>query len=518
MPPATRITCPVLLLLFSFFAFPAFADQAEPHTRPGQNAMIAADKPYLDPDLESLLAVNDPKRYAFLARLSPDEQRKLYRIVKNRVDDEAGVTVSIMAVVSGFVPAFISARFADKMEPATVARISDKISVKKAIAIARHLEPSFMAEVAVYQDPHKVTAVVEGLPDKDLVEITRILFLRKSYRVVARFSDGLSVEKLKNVSEEINDPATLIAIARHMQNREKAVQTAVELSDEYLLGFMNLLSTDADYELAADVGAALDVERQINLINRLDPEIAAHLAGYYKPGILALIMGDTMGEAISSISEQKLLDICRVLIENRQHQVIAGFANAINVEKIKFVAKGINDPADMIEIARYMKCKKKIVDTATALSEDYLLDFMDLLSTDADYELAAAVGVALDVDRQVDLLNRLAPEAAARLAAHYPPETIARIMEKTDDRKLIDISRHLSPEAMARVSETLRPKAIDRLIRLVGKHQILAALPHMDLTTLKGAWPELTPRTRQTLKSISKDYEPLAQVINAIKP
>ncbi len=523
----TQFVCIFLLLFLSFFISAAYADDTEQEAFSVGTERITPDKSlnteeksgtlYFDPDLESILAVNDRSRYAFLSRLTPNEQRELARMIKQRVDDEAGVTVSIMAIVSGFVPAFISAQFADKLEPATVARISDKVSVKKAIAIAKHLEPAFLADVAVYQDPDKVIAVVEGLPDKDLVEITRILFSREEYRVVAKFSDGLSVEKLRDVSEKIDDPATLIAIARKMKNRDNAVQTAIGLSDDYLFGFLNLLSSDDDYQLAAAVGAELEVSRQVRMLNRLEPEKAARLAAHYPPGTIARIMGDTMDETIAGISEQQLLDVSHILIKNKQYQVVAEFSDALDVETLKAMAEKINAPASLIEIARHMKHKEKIVNTAMALSDDYLLDFMGLLSDSNDYELAAVVGRGMDVDRQLSMLNRLDPEKAARLAAHYPPEAIARIMEKADNEKMIRISRHLSPEAMAHVAGAMKPQALNRLIGKIEKRQILAALPYIDLMTIKAAWPGLTAETRKILQTLGKEYAPLAEAIAAVK-
>ena len=526
MRPAGRITCICLFLALFTLTVNAFANETAGTVSPAGNETFSPQKPaiakektetaYFDPDLESILAEKDRSRYQFLSRLTPNEQRELARMIKQRVDDEAGVVVSIMAIVSGFVPAIISAQFADKMEPATVARISDKVSTKKAIAIAKHLEPAFLADVAVYQDPEKVTAVVEGLPDKDLVEITRILFTREEYRVVAKFSDGLSVEKLRKVSEKINDPATLIAIARKMKNRDNAVQTAIGLSDDYLLGFMNLLSSDDDYDLAAAVGRALDVSRQINMLNRLEPEKAARLATHYPPETLARIMGDTMDETMNGVSDQQLLDISRILVENKQYPVVAGFSDALSVEKLRGVAEKLNDPASLIEIVRYMNNKDKMVQTAIALSDDYLLDFMRLVSNNNDYELAAAVGREMDVKRQVSMLNRLEPEKAARLAAHYPPRTIARIMENSDDKHLGDIARHLDSETMARVAEALSPGDINRFMKLIDRPQILAALPFVDLSFFKDAWPDLTPETRRVLKDISKDFQPLASAISSI--
>lgn len=397
-------------------------------TEAGKNVTGETGK-YFDPDLESILAVNDRSEYAFLSRLTPEEQKELARIIKNRVDDESGVVVSIMAIVSRFVPAFISAQFADKMEPATVARISDKVSVHKAIAIARHLDPEFMADVAIYQDPAKVTAVVEGLPDKDLVKITRILFQRGEYRVVAKFSDGLSPEKLRNVAEKIDDPATLIEIARYMENREKTVQTAVALSDDYLLGFMRQLSSAEDYKLAAAVGRELDVDRQVNMLNRLDMEKAALLASYYPPDVIVRIMERTE----NGVPETQFFEITRILLDRGDYQVMAGFSDALNVELLTRVAEKINDPSSLIHIARYMQNKEKIVRTAKGLSDEYLLGFMNQLSIGEDYALAAAVGRELDLDRQVSMLERMDVEKAVRLASYYPSETISQIIQRADN-------------------------------------------------------------------------------------
>ncbi len=518
MHRAGKNTGTLLLLIFFFFIVTAQAQDNEQPAPPVKAKTEATDKTirpaekYFDPDLESILAVNDRSRYEFLSRLTPEEQKELAQMIKKRVDDEAGVVVSIMAVVSSFVPAIISAQFADKMEPATVARISDKVSVKKAIAIAKHLEPEFLAQVAVYQDPRKVTEVVEGLPDNKLIEITRILFEKKEYRVVAGFSDNLSAEKLKSVAEKIDDPATLIDIARHMENREKTVKTAVALSDDYLLGFMNLISSNEDYDLAAAVGRELDANRQINMLNRLDPEKAARLASHYPPETIVRIM-----ETEPGVPDKQLVDITRILFEKKAYQTVAEFSDALSVEKLKNVAEKINDPSSLIEIGRHMQNKEKLVQTAVALSDDYLLEFMSLVSSCDDYDLAAVVGQKMDINRQVNMLNRLDPEKAARLAALYPPETIALVMEKSDDKKLVDIAGRLSPEAMGNVAGALRARDINRFIKLVSRGQLLAALPHVDLSKFQKEWPELTSETKRILQDMGKDYAPLATAIAGVQ-
>ncbi len=446
MRPAPKTIGIVLLFAFLLSVVNAYADEAGQDPTPDQAAAATAagDTPavtetYFDPELESILAVKERSRYDFLARLTPEEQHQLARMIKERVDDEAGVVVSIMAIVSRFVPAFISAQFADKMEPAVVARISDKVSVGKAIAIGKRLEPEFLAEVAVYQDPKKVTAVVEGLPDEDLTKITRILFDRGEYRIVAGFSDGLSPEKLRSVAEKINDPATLIEIARYMKNRDKTVKTAISLSDDYLLGFMNLLSSEEDYKLAAAVGRELDPDRQIRMLNRLDMDKAAMIASYYPPETIARIM--EMAE--DGVHDTYLYDITRILLERGDYQVMAGFSDALSVEMLTDVAKSINDPAGLIRIARYMKDKEKIALTAIGLPDDYLLGFLSQISSREDYELAAIVGQKMDIDRQISMLSRLDTEKAVRLASYYPSETLTQILEKSDDERLAEIAPRL---------------------------------------------------------------------------
>ncbi|MFZ5562591.1 MAG: magnesium transporter MgtE N-terminal domain-containing protein [Thermodesulfobacteriota bacterium] len=400
---------PCILFILVFFASSVTAPLADTgQTTPPVKAAGTAQKPagatgkHIDPDLESILAA-DRSQYEFLARLTPAEQKELARLIKKRVDEEAGVVVSIMAIASRIVPAILSAQFAKSMEPATVARISDKVSVKKAIAIADHLDADFLAEIAVYQDPKKVTAVVEGLPDKKLIDITEILFLRKEYRVVARFSDGLTPEKLKRVAEKINDPATLIEIARHMQNREKVATVAIGLSDDYLAKFMGLLSGGDDYQLAAAVGRGMNTDRQVRLLDRMEPEKAARLASFYPPETIARIMEKT--------DDDKLAAIARLL----------------------------------------------------------------------------------------------------------SPEIIARVMEKTDDDRVVAIARLLPPETMGHVSSALNAQSINRLMGLLSREQVLAALPHIDLAKFQGDWPDLTLETKNRLRSLGKDYPPLAEAIRAIE-
>ncbi len=245
------------------------------------------------PELIDSLSLKDAAEAPYLAKLSKEEQADLARLVEKRIKAESGALISIMAVVSRFVPAFISASFADNMEPATIAKISDKVSTGKAVAIAEHLEPEFLAEVAKHQDPEKVSAVVAGMSDELLIDVTAVLEEQEEYPVVAKFCDDMPVQRLKMLAEELNHPHSLVRIGAHMEDRDKAATTASLISDDYLLRFMQEICKQKDFELAAKIGKDLAIKRQVRLAKKLDPECAAGLAVYYPPEIILGLMKDT---------------------------------------------------------------------------------------------------------------------------------------------------------------------------------------------------------------------------------
>lgn len=70
---------------------------------------------------------------------------------------------------------------------------------------------------------------------------------------------------------------------------------------------------------------------------------------------------------------------------------------------------------------------------------------------------------------------------------------------------------------MGHVSQALNARDINRLVKLVDRQQILAALPHINLTKFQKDWPDLTAETRTILRDLGKDYPPLAEALSAIK-
>jgi hypothetical protein len=248
------------------------------------------NKPLYDP-LKRLLSKINPELWRFAYTLPDKEQQSLYHLLQKVIEAEGGAPFSTLAVISGILPKYLSAKIAQEMlGPRMVARMTSYIPAKRAIAIAQLLRIDFLSEVAIHLEPDRVVEIIEGSPNFMLINICRKLLEKGLFDIVGAFSDHLSKQKLKVLSEKLDDPHGLVQIAQKMQNKERIIETAVQFSDEYLFSLMDGISYFKFYELASTVGQSLELDRQINILKKLSPSVAAELAAHYTPENIAGIL------------------------------------------------------------------------------------------------------------------------------------------------------------------------------------------------------------------------------------
>ncbi|MBF0100984.1 MAG: hypothetical protein HQK77_08760 [Desulfobacterales bacterium] len=291
----------------------------------------------IDPKLKKIFKGYSEETFSFLSQLSTEHQIELADIIQKRLDDVGGPMLSTMAMASNLVPNMLNVKIAqDMLGPELAAKITSYVSVKKAITLAKSMRVDFLAEVAIHLHPEKVVAIVEATSDELLIKITRILLENGQYDVLSAFSDHVSPYKLKVLAEKLGDIKAINQIGQGMQDRKRMIETAMTLSDAYLIELMQGISFFGYYELAAMVGQMMDVTRQIRLLDKLNPIEAARIAAHYPPEIISQIIeripieqaveiglqteGKVLGQLFNSLpvnhinallpylNEQKLLD------------------------------------------------------------------------------------------------------------------------------------------------------------------------------------------------------------------
>lgn len=129
--------------------------------------------------LAQVLAV-DPAQLDYLAGVPAATIRLLrhevelasYRRHESRFD-------RIAAIAKLVPPGVLAAVVQRSMGPQVAARVAGAMAVEDGVAIARHLDPEFIADMAPSLDPRRIGRIVAQLSDDLIVEVGRLLLRRR---------------------------------------------------------------------------------------------------------------------------------------------------------------------------------------------------------------------------------------------------------------------------------------------------------------------------------------------------
>jgi hypothetical protein len=111
---------------------------------------------------------------------------------------------------SGLLPAGLSANIAERaFGPLLCARLAGLVGTQRAVDVAGHLTPDFLADVAVHMDPRRASEVIAGVPPELVREVASRLADRDEHVVMGRFAGHLSDDGLRMTFDVIDDDALL---------------------------------------------------------------------------------------------------------------------------------------------------------------------------------------------------------------------------------------------------------------------------------------------------------------------
>ena len=202
--------------------------------------------------LSRLLEV-EPEELASLEAVDPDALRELRERVTERLFDGHMGAFRRAVHASGLLPVGLSATIAEKaFGPMLCARLAGLVGTERAVAVAAHLSPEFLADVAVHLDPRRASDVIAALPEELVGDVATRLALRGELVVMGRFAGHLTDEALHAVFDAL-DEGDLLQIAFTL---EGGLDRAAELmSDARMEG---VLRAAADEDLWLEALALMD--------------------------------------------------------------------------------------------------------------------------------------------------------------------------------------------------------------------------------------------------------------------
>ncbi len=150
---------------------------------------------------------------------------------------KGGFMVSMLALGVKFTPSPIAAPIAQGLKPETTAAVSEKISVKKAQAIAKRMKYEYLSKVTKHLDPVKASAIIEGLPTELVTQVLKMLLNQGEASVAQRIADQLPSSKLAEFANTLS-PEELLRVGRDMENKTAITEVIHQLPDMKVLTVM----------------------------------------------------------------------------------------------------------------------------------------------------------------------------------------------------------------------------------------------------------------------------------------
>lgn len=155
----------------------------------------------------------DPDELAALEAVDPQALRELRERVTERLFDGHIGAFRRAVHASGLLPVGMSATIAEKaFGPMLCARLAGLVDTRRAVAVAAHLSPEFLADVAVHIDPRRASEVIAALPEALVRDAAARLARRGEHVVMGRFAGHLTESALRSVFDAL-DEADLLRIA-----------------------------------------------------------------------------------------------------------------------------------------------------------------------------------------------------------------------------------------------------------------------------------------------------------------
>ncbi len=260
--------------------------------------------------------------------------------------------------------------------------------------------------------------------------------------------------------------------------------------------------------MVAKMTSYIPAKQAVQIARGMKTEFLAEVAVHQEP--------EKVVEVVEGSPDDLLLKISRVLASRGNYEVLASFADHISPAKLKLLGEKLGDLHALVEVANHMKSADRMIETAVQFSDSHLLQLMKSISDLEYYELAARVGQRLDVNRQVNMLNELENAEAARLAAHYDPEIVAKIVGQVEVEEVVNIALLMQPEVLGKLFNFLPIETINKVIPYLDSEIILKSLPHVNMKKIENNWQSLSGQVEGMLSKLAEQYDPLKALMKGL--
>lgn len=238
-----------------------------------------------------------PESLDFLKSLDVATLRKLRESVAYLVVEDHRKFFSRVVVASKLLPMPLLALIGERsLGPLLCARVAGEMPVPRAIDIAKHFNPPFMAKTALYMETQKICDMTAALPIARVIAVTHELIAMREFIILGDLVDCLPLNLVSKVLATIHNGEALLRSAFYVENPERLVAMLDVLTDSTL---RSLIRTAADEKLdlwphALTLMSVVPVVWQEKLVNMAvdddDETLASMVSGVARHDLWHIVM------------------------------------------------------------------------------------------------------------------------------------------------------------------------------------------------------------------------------------
>ncbi|MCC7076866.1 MAG: hypothetical protein IT198_07045 [Acidimicrobiia bacterium] len=411
----------------------------------------------------------DEDEIEFLGHLDVDRLRLLHWQILDSFQAANSARLQRVAGAAKLLPAGLVATLAERRFGSVLcAQLVGLVEPARAGQYARHMTPGFMADITARTDPRVAGALARRLDLPVMQAIAVTLVERDDYLTLAGFVDHLPAEIIASILEAIDDNATVVRIARYVEDPTVLDPVVALIPDDRILGLVTAVD---DEDLWAD---------GLHLFSQLGNTQITRIAD-------ALLRGDpgTIRAAFDGFERHDVWHhgvpvtqaIAVTLVERGDYLTLAGFVDQLAAGIVAAILEAIDDSAAVVRIARYVE-DPTVLDPIVALipddrilglvaavdDEDLWVDGLHLFSQLGDTQITRIAGTLVAGDPE---MIRAAFDGFERHDAWHHGIQLLGYLDADEIISVADVLLVLDDDIVARAVDVIdRQDAWDLLVKI----------------------------------------------------
>lgn len=175
----------------------------------------------------------------YLDALGSRELHALRERITTALFEQGAAMFGRVATASKLMPVSLIAKLSEHVFGAVLsARIAGYMPPDRAVEVATATHPQFLAEISKAMEPKRAHALLQRIPVKLVLAVSKILLGHQEYMVMARFVDSIPIKAITAVVDDTPSDEDLLRVACYVEDANRLEEITEHISDVRLKGII----------------------------------------------------------------------------------------------------------------------------------------------------------------------------------------------------------------------------------------------------------------------------------------